>query len=111
MSENSSAASSITLEGVWAMESAADLLKLLSDKLARLMAADPGARPTDIDMSGVVDLDACGCQLLAVFLEELRRRGLPPIPRGIRPEVAEKIALLGFSGAFDLLREPKEEAR
>ena len=100
MPENSASPCSITLEGEWFMDKAADLLELLADKLAHLLEANPGLAKVEIDMAGVVDLDACGCQLLVVFLENVRRHGITPLPCCMQPQVMDKIERLGFAEAF-----------
>jgi len=100
LSEKPFAVSSITLEGVWSMEQAAHLRTLLAERLARILELKPGSDRVEIDLAEVSDLDACGCQLLVVFLENLKRRGITPVPYGLKQQIVDKIDLLGFSGAF-----------
>jgi len=105
MPVNSAAVCSMTLEGEWSIDRAADLLKLLAAELA-LLETDPAPRTAEIDMKAVAEIDACGCQLLALFLENLRRRGITPVPCGIPSPAMDKIELLGFSGAFAAPAQP-----
>jgi anti-anti-sigma regulatory factor len=109
MSGNSAATCSIMLEGEWLTDKAADSLKFLAGKLAQLLEADPGPDEAEIDMAGVADLDACGCQLLVVFLENLRRHGIVPILCSIPQQVMDRIDLLGFSDAFASPEQPKTD--
>ena len=90
----------ITLDGVWSTERAVEIQGFLNGRLAVLAETEPGLDRTQIDLSGLSDLDACGCQLLVVFMENLRRRGISPIPSGLDRQTTDKITLLGFSGAF-----------
>jgi anti-anti-sigma regulatory factor len=97
MASASADACSVKLEGEWVMDQAADLKTLLTQTLAELGKSAPGADGAVIDMSAVTGLDACCCQLLAVFLEDMRRRGITPVPSGIPEELRDRIAQLGFS--------------
>lgn len=106
MPVNNAANCSMTLEGEWSIDRADDLLKLLAAKLALLLETDPAPKTAEIDMKAVAELDACGCQLLALFLENLRRRGITPVPCGVPAPAMDKIELLGFSGAFAAPEQP-----
>lgn len=50
----------------------------------------------EIDLTGVQALDACGCQLLAAFLRNLRKRGAEVFALKLSDEFREKIHSLGF---------------
>lgn len=89
----------ITLQGSWSRENAVERHRLLADHLARLSEGDTPAQQAVLDLSNVTDLDACGCQLLALFMENIRRRGISPATCGLG-ELADQVALLGFSEAF-----------
>jgi ABC-type transporter Mla MlaB component len=52
--------------------------------------------PVEIDMTGVQELDACGCQLLAVFLNNLRQRGTSVCSFKLDDAHRMKIHNLGF---------------
>jgi anti-anti-sigma regulatory factor len=84
-------------------------LKLLAGELAQLLEADRRPARAEIDMAGVTSVDACGCQLLAVFLENLIRHGIVPEPCRIPPGIMEQIRLLGFADAFDPSGAPEKE--
>lgn len=57
----------------------------------------------ELDLCQVDQIDACGCQLLALFLENLRRHDITPTACHLGPETAARISLLGFSDAFSVL--------
>ena len=102
MSEISLAVSdSIVLEGTWSLQHASHLQKLLADRLAQLLEPEPaGPGRIQVDLTQVCELDACGCQLLVVFLENLKRHGIAPVPCGLKQQIMDTIDLLGFSDAF-----------
>lgn len=52
--------------------------------------------PLEIDLDGVRELDACGCQLLAVFLNNLRQRGTTACAFKLNDAHRIKIHNLGF---------------
>jgi len=91
------------------MDGAAQRLKLLAGELAQLLAADPRPVRAEIRLAEVTGVDACGCQLLSVFLENLKRHGITPAPGFIPPEVMEKIRLLGFADSFAATDSPGKE--
>jgi len=94
----------ITLHGTWSREQATALQRLLSDRLAQLLEREP--EPASLDLSGIGELDACGCQLLVLFMENLRRRGISPVTCTLSEQVADQVALLGFSDAFSVVDTP-----
>lgn len=100
MHGNNAAPGCVMLEGEWSVEKAEQLLEFLAGRLAQLPEDNPGLERVRIDWSGIVDIDACGCQLLVVFTENLRRQGIAPDCCGIPEQARERIALLGFSGSF-----------
>jgi anti-anti-sigma regulatory factor len=100
MSQKSAAPWVMKLAGEWFMDQAADLKELLTEHLADIRKRAPGADRAELDLTGVSDLDACCCQLLAVFLENLRRRGIQALPCAMTEQLRDKIALLGFSEAL-----------
>lgn len=101
MAGKSAKACRVKLEGEWVVDRASELKTVLIDTLAQIGKSATGRRRTEIDMTGITDLDACCCQLLAVFLEELKRRGVVPLPCGMSQTLTEKTALLGFSELFE----------
>ena len=52
--------------------------------------------PLEIDLTGVQELDACGCQLLSVFLNNLRQRGAADCSFKLNDDFRMKIHNLGF---------------
>ena len=100
---------SIMLHGEWTISRAAERLKLLAGEFAQLFEACPRHARVEINMAGVASVDACGCQLLVVFLENLRRQGIASEPSYIPPEIMEQICLLGFGDAFVASVAPEKE--
>lgn len=90
----------ISLEGEWTIERAAELRQLLADRFSLLARLGPAPGEVTVDLAGLSGIDACGCQLLLVFLEELRRRGIAAGTSAGSDEVREKIDLLGFRRLF-----------
>lgn len=84
----------IILQGACSREEAAVLHQALVCALNQLVEQKPEAAV--LDLRQVDHIDACGCQLLALFLEHLRRHGILPTAC-LGPEVAAQISLLGFS--------------
>lgn len=50
----------------------------------------------EINLSGVNALDACGCQLLAVFIRTLRKRGVKKFSLMLSDDCRKKVHSLGF---------------
>lgn len=78
-------------------EGVSHLHRLLSDHLARLPETDPAPERVGLDFSQVREIDACGCQLLALFAEQLALRGIAAASCRLGKELADSLALLGFS--------------
>jgi anti-anti-sigma regulatory factor len=97
MQQTSSTPTAVVLEGDWTMNEAGARQEMLTGELARQLEANPGGAALCLDLSGITELDACGCQLLALFLETLKRHQLIGAPRGIRPGLLETVRLLGFA--------------
>lgn len=78
------------------MERANVLHKLLVERLSALAKMQPPLERVTLDLSRVSDIDACGCQLLALFVENLKRHGVTPATTAGAP-ITERIEQLGFS--------------
>lgn len=87
----------IVLSGGCGVEQAAELARLLDDALAQVAEREEGGRCLDLDLTGICELDACGCQLLAVVMENARRRGVTPSICGIDEGIRRSAELLGFA--------------
>jgi anti-anti-sigma regulatory factor len=109
MSGNS-AAETVALIGPCTMHNVSELLELAKGELARVL--DAGSRPAAVrlDLSGVTELDACGCQLLAVLVDNLVRRGIATFPCGYSAEVGRSVEVLGFAEALGLKQGEGEAA-
>jgi anti-anti-sigma regulatory factor len=111
MQQMTSAASwRVILQGGWTMNEAAERQKFLVDELCRCLGADPRPARGMVDLSGVTEIDACGCQLLALFLEHLKEHGIALEPCCIPPELEDTISLLGFTVGFAGCAAPGKES-
>ena len=108
MAGKSADACKVKLEGEWGTDQVADLKNLLADHLAGIRRA--AETRAELDLSALTALDACCCQLIAVFLDNMRRRGLVPVLTGMPEQLQETIALLGFSKAFAAPVPPEDES-
>jgi len=97
------------LEGEWVTSEVAELLRPLAGEFDLLLAGDPRPSRFAIDMARITSLDACGCQLLAVFLGNLKRIGVTPQLGDISSEISEQISLLGFDELFASIGAPGKE--
>jgi anti-anti-sigma regulatory factor len=90
----------VTFKGACSREEASALHQALVCRLKELVGQK--FETVELDLRQVEHIDACGCQLLALFLEHLRRHGIMPTAC-LGPEVAAQISLLGFSETFSAL--------
>ncbi len=90
-------------EGPFTVERARELHQFL---VGRLDGVTPTPAQTTIDLSRVSDIDACGCQLLALFLENLKRRGTAPLLAAPPLALSEQIEALGFHDLLAAQPEP-----
>ena len=90
----------IALNGDLSMIGVTEQFPLLAQYLARSAEIQTVGRDQcpsyEIDLTGVQALDACGCQLLAAFLRDLRQRGAEVFSLKLSDEYREKIHSLGF---------------
>lgn len=99
----------IKLIGDWSITGVTNQLKSLTEHLAKLPSASAAATdakcavksPSEIDMGEIDAFDACGCQLLTVFLRHLRLLGYTPQLVNTPAELADHIITLGFAHEFD----------
>lgn len=94
----------IPLVGDWSMSGVTHQIPHLVEQLASLSGSlsskvgqtyAKGYSPEFV-MTGIEELDACGCQLLATFLHNLKRRGAMPLLTDVPDVIKEKILFLGF---------------
>lgn len=85
------------LQGVWSIDHVLHLHEFLAQRLSDPLQGEPVTETVELDFTEVLDFDVCGCQLLALFMEELRRRGITPVPLALNRQSTDKIALMGFS--------------
>jgi anti-anti-sigma regulatory factor len=105
----STSQSRVTLLGDWGTAEALERLDQLAGESDLLLKAEPRPAGVTIDLAGITSLDACGCQLLAVFLGNLKRHGVAPELCGTSPELREQIRFLGFLEALGLAEVPEKE--
>ncbi|MHB8121008.1 MAG: STAS domain-containing protein [Desulfuromonadaceae bacterium] len=101
----------IHLDGDWSMSAVAEKIPVLVEGFVRVTgtvaAAGQHQCPTDtvpeIDMAGVTDFDACGCQLLALFVCNLKQKGFSTQVINIPDALRSRIHFLGFDKELNLL--------
>ena len=90
----------ITLTGDLSMGGVKEQYRLLEQyAISHAEAVTAGREqhtPVEIDLTGVQELDACGCQLLAVFLDNFRQRGAEVCSFKLNDAHRMKIHNLGF---------------
>ncbi|HJV64142.1 MAG TPA: STAS domain-containing protein [Geomonas sp.] len=101
----------VALEGDWVLESAAGQLKYLAEQVVRLVERQPRPACAEIDLAMVTGIDACGCQLIAIFLEKLQRQQVTARPCHIPEEVRNTFSQLGFAGILAGSAATEEDAR
>ena len=94
--DSSAPARRATLQGAWDIIAVTERLKFPCGELDLLLEANPRQSRLEIDLARVTGIDACGCQLLAVFVARLKRHGIAALPCGIPPEIMDQVGLLGF---------------
>ncbi len=90
----------ITLEGDLTLVGVKEQAILMARHIVRieenLADKKDQSHSLDIDLTGMQSLDACGCQLLAVFMRNLRERGAREISLKLNDDFRAKIHSLGF---------------
>lgn len=87
---------SVKITGDWTLSQAPERLELLRGEFLRLQQESPAA--AGIDLGAVTEIDACGSQLILLFLENLRRAGIRAVCTGATGEAAATIRQLGYLG-------------
>lgn len=100
----------ICLDGDWSMNGVAETFPSLTNFLsvildteasAELKKSSPDYFP-EIDLTGITDFDACGCQLLALFVRSLKESGVSVHLIKMNDALRSKIQLLGFGHELNL---------
>ena len=100
----------ICLDGDWSMSGVAERFPALAKHLSawpdsqsneELQGSTSCGLP-EIDLAGIDALDACGCQLLALFIRNLQQRGVTSRLTNIPEVFKSKIHFLGFDREFGL---------
>ncbi|HJV35007.1 STAS domain-containing protein [Geomonas sp.] len=99
------------LEGDWVLENVDRHRKQLADALAQLLQSPQPECQVELDLARMTDIDACGCQLLALFLMGLGRQGVTPRLQDMPGELREKLVLLGYDDVLAGGEPTGDEAR
>lgn len=93
----------ISLEGDWSMASITEQFQVLLQLASQL--TDSAEKPVspELDLVGITELDACGCQLLSAFVGTLRQHGITPLYKGLA-ETCDKFRRLGFDHQLDFMQ-------
>jgi len=59
----------------------------------------------EVSLAGIELLDVCGCQLLTIFVHNLKKRGATPLLIDVPDAMGEKIALWGFGRELGTFQE------
>lgn len=102
--------SKIHLDGDWSMAGVAEKFSALSSVLNSLLdsqlSTDPGhsAAPVvpEIDLSGITGFDACGCQLLVLFVRKLRQHGISAQLTNFSDALKSSVYYFGFDRELNL---------
>ncbi|MSN24614.1 MAG: STAS domain-containing protein [Geobacter sp.] len=102
----------ICLDGDWSMNGVRDKFPVLAKILDSFSGADNSDEQQknssevspEIDLSGVTDFDACGCQLLALFIRKLNQGGFTARLINLSDTFKSKIHSLGFDRELNLIR-------
>ncbi|RII30147.1 MAG: hypothetical protein CXR30_07425 [Geobacter sp.] len=94
----------ITLDGDWSMngvnhqiQNLVEVLETISDSLpdAKCQARGTGIR-SEVLMTGIDELDVSGCQLLTLFVQLLKQKGVIPLFTDVPDQIKKKIQAFGF---------------
>ena len=103
-------ASRICLDGDWSMSGVAERFQTVAKQIS-LWSNSPISQASqqsaahvtpEIDLAGIAELDASGCQLLAMFIRNLRENGITPMLTNIPDIFMAKIHFLGFGHECNL---------
>lgn len=96
----------LTLAGDWSVAGIADQWAQVSNYLSRMKqqispaASEATDQPLLLDMSGIETLDACGCQLLAIFVRDMQEIGIATSLSAMPEPIRCIINTLGFTHYF-----------
>ncbi len=93
----------ICLEGDWTMSGVAQQFPVIKQWFNQLTAPAEEPVAPELDLSGITELDACGCQLMLSFVRNLQQLGIVPLCAGISESFNAKIRFLGFDRELGFL--------
>jgi anti-anti-sigma regulatory factor len=102
MSVNTDSGIGCAFAGDWTTAGVAAQLPSLLQKIDEIKQAASRPERLYLDLSGVAELDACGCQLLAAFVRALAAEGVAADCCGLPPSEMGKLRLLGFDAELRL---------
>ena len=100
----------ISLDGDWSMSGVSEKFPVLAEYVANVLNAETSGDQQkslldsipEIDLAGVTDFDACGCQLLALFVRNLRQNGVSAQLINMPDTFRSKARFLGFDRELNL---------
>lgn len=93
----------ISLGGDWSMACITQQFQVLQQLASELTNSAGKPVSPELDLAGITELDACGCQLLSAFVSTLRQQGITAIYKGLA-ETCDKFRLLGFDYQLDFMQ-------
>ena len=93
----------ISLDGDWSMACITQQFQVLQQLASELTNSAGKPVSPELDLAGITELDACGCQLLSAFVGTLRQQGITPLYKGLA-ETCDKFRQLGFDHQLDFMQ-------
>lgn len=90
----------VSLEGDWSMNGVTHQFQVLQQLVSQLTASGKKPVSQELDLKGITELDACGCQLLSAFVGNLRQQGITPLCNGVTESVCDTFKRMGFDHEF-----------
>lgn len=94
----------ITLNGDWSMNGVNHQIRNLVEVLETISNSLPDTKyqagaaekRSEVVMTGIDELDVSGCQLLTIFVQLLKQKGVMPLFTDVPDQIKEKIQVFGF---------------
>lgn len=94
----------ISLEGDWSMGGITQQFQVLLHLVSQLTDSAASSTSPELDLKGITELDASGCQLLSAFVGNLRQQGIVPLCDVVNEPVCDKIRRMGFDQEVDFIQ-------
>lgn len=100
----------IRLQGDWTMNGVSCQLPQLvehlkSSQIDGMQAVCETHVHHEVSLAGIEQLDVCGCQLLTIFVHNLKKCGATPLLIDVPDAMGDKIALWGFGRELGTFQE------